>query len=643
MAFAAMFVAGLFLVGCGSDGDSGMMGPAGPPGDAPTAEEVAEALLADDDAVDMLTGPAGDTGADAGVQDVVDTLAMTPAERIMASLGGTAPKGSKADEAKAQADLIAGLKEESATPVWYNARKIINLYEGDMVEGAIGLHLGDVGAELAHRGTDPNPGPDGVVEPGTVSGGVMASYGIAELFERLNDKRAGEDQMNAMDAIDNLPKDPAPDGDALFNAYFEVIADPMRLDLSTPDDPTDMAETAEVTWEDINDVLNDVSGHDVFIDSTLRFYWRDVFEKSLVFNALGTEVTGADLDGDGKTDLTFDTAGLNAALGGASLTFANSRVSAGLPAATVSGDLVDYNVLDTPTPAEVSRRQAEQFILRALLKNGLTARAKTALTGTPPGAPVGSTADNYPAEKDSDYEVMRKHLDTLTLVPVVDVDGVSLVKYTIDSAIGTTGTPPVPDKDGHYRLEAYGAWLEDSYFGVHIYSAVTDYGTSLVDAEHGKSTAVHFAGGSPASLAGLNENAMWTGAMVGHDTKSTADDTRVQGNAMLNARIQADSLAAPGPGGVAVMDVMFDNITDAAGMDARVTELSWSGLELQERYYSPLAGSTIPAGFIKSNGEIEGWLFNDGNEVVGKFNHMDIVGAYGATLDDGMMDDMAGN
>ena len=42
MAFAAMFVAALFLVGCGSDGDSGMMGPAGPPGEAPSEEEIAE-------------------------------------------------------------------------------------------------------------------------------------------------------------------------------------------------------------------------------------------------------------------------------------------------------------------------------------------------------------------------------------------------------------------------------------------------------------------------------------------------------------------------------------------------------------------------------------------------------------------------
>ena len=39
----------------------------------------------------------------------------------------------------------------------------------------------------------------------------------------------------------------------------------------------------------------------------------------------------------------------------------------------------------------------------------------------------------------------------------------------------------------------------------------------------------------------------------------------------------------------------------------------------------------IPTGFSKSDGEIEGWLFNDGNEVVGKFNDMDVIGAYGDT------------
>ena len=45
MAFAAMIVAALFLVGCSSNGDTGMAGPMGPAGEAPSDEKISRRSL----------------------------------------------------------------------------------------------------------------------------------------------------------------------------------------------------------------------------------------------------------------------------------------------------------------------------------------------------------------------------------------------------------------------------------------------------------------------------------------------------------------------------------------------------------------------------------------------------------------------
>ena len=51
--------------------------------------------------------------------------------------------------------------------------------------------------------------------------------------------------------------------------------------------------------------------------------------------------------------------------------------------------------------------------------------------------------------------------------------------------------------------------------------------------------------------------------MLGHDSKgATAAAMEVQDNSELMARIEDGTLADPDAGGVAVMDVMFSNITD---------------------------------------------------------------------------------
>ena len=611
LAVVMLAVAGLALQGCGGDDDGGIS--AADQARIDTLEQIVEELqeMEPEPGPEGPAGPEGPTGPEGP-----PATATSASERIMMSLGGTAPTGSKADVAKMQGDIIKGLKGTASPAAWYNARSIIAVDNKGMplgvVEDAMRLHGRDVGAELADRTTRANPGPDGRLNdvPGTGEGG----YDMALLLDGLNARRSGNDQLSAQYDIDNLPEIMDEGDTNAADIIFTVIQD-SRIDnpLFDPEtaegdfggtNPRQIASPNMVTWENVQDAARDVLDWEFDISF-------------LIANFLDLDVTDED---NGFTTqelrqfLTNDT--------GATATTEITTTSVAF-----AGDIgPNTGITDADDASAISR-----YILDFLV--GAIGNDDTYM-GTPGTPGVAGSRDNYPSGADGSHMIPRTHLDTLTLVPVMDVDGVSLVKYSIDSAIGTTGTPPVPIKDGYYRMEAYGAWLEDSYFAVHIYSALTNYGRgNLVPATHGKTTAVHFAGGHPASLAGLNENAMWTGAMVGHDTKSTADDTRVQGNAMLTARIQTDTLADPGPGGVAVMDVMFDNITDAEGMDARVTELSWTGLELSDR------SGTTPAGFIKSNGEIEGWLFNDGNEVVGKFNHMDIVGAYGATLD--MMDDMA--
>ena len=517
-------VAGLALQGCSSNGDSGMAGPMGPPGEGPTAEEVAKALLADPEAVETLTGPEGPPPT---VEDKVETMAMTPAGRIMSSLDGTKPMGSKADVAKMQADIMAALKGMTPTS-WYKAANIIPMGSNPkkldyaVIKGA-GLFL-DINA-------------DGMLDPDTVQ------------HETLDETAHGFDYNNDGDKADvavalyfnevNFGIDFNGDGDAMDTNV------PLNLVVESP-------KTGDVNGNNIVDIAGGVT---YILESKVSAVYP------------GTNNVGAELaQTSGRYHFQYDDDGDNA-----------NDMMLGADTATETREGIDR----------------------------------------------------------------RDHLSTFKLTPVLDVDGVSLVKFSIDSAYKTdrntsTTIPAAPDtnpaddvaarKDGRYKLESYGAWLSDSFFGLHKLTAVTAVVPGTGAVTRSSTWAVNFAGGDHASLAGLGESATWAGAMVGQDTKSTADDPRVQGNAMLKAHIATDTLAATQVGGVAVMDVMFDNITDAKGMPAREESLSWKNLELMER------SATKPAGFIKSDGEIEGWLFDDGNEVVGQFDHMDIIGAFGATL-----------
>ena len=100
--FAAMMIAALFLVGCGSDGDTGMMGPAGPPGEAPSEEEIAEIV---EEAVEEHAPEAPDTSeiddAIAALEAAVDALENPAADPTTPEiLGGMKDDASKADLAE---------------------------------------------------------------------------------------------------------------------------------------------------------------------------------------------------------------------------------------------------------------------------------------------------------------------------------------------------------------------------------------------------------------------------------------------------------------------------------------------------------------------------------------------------------------
>ena len=84
LALLLIAVGALVLAGCGSDGSTG---PKGDPGTAPSAEDVAEALLADSDAVDALKGEPGEAGEDADPAEVevpdADAIAMDVKQTLL--------------------------------------------------------------------------------------------------------------------------------------------------------------------------------------------------------------------------------------------------------------------------------------------------------------------------------------------------------------------------------------------------------------------------------------------------------------------------------------------------------------------------------------------------------------------------------
>ena len=98
----------------------------------------------------------------------------------------------------------------------------------------------------------------------------------------------------------------------------------------------------------------------------------------------------------------------------------------------------------------------------------------------------------------------------------------------------------------------------------------------------------------------------------------------LKGNATLTARIGAAALAdtdvALAPD---LVDVSLTNIINDTGKAARVPELHWTNLDLD-------------GGEFAEDSEIAGAFYDNGNEVVGQFSKMDIMGVFGALEADTM-------
>ena len=188
----------------------------------------------------------------------------------------------------------------------------------------------------------------------------------------------------------------------------------------------------------------------------------------------------------------------------------------------------------------------------------------------------------------------------------------------------------------------YGAWLADSFFLAYTLMSEDDTKRDDPDSSAYKSV---FGGRTNRSamamdLSGRGSTAMWKGLMVGHDMdKDEATyGNMVKGNASITAQLAPATLAdqtGSASGVVSLVDVALTNIINDKGEDARVTELTWTNLDLvgaapgldgQDDEGDPMA---MAVSFSKGS-EITGNFYDDGNEVVGKFNKEDIAGVFGA-------------
>ena len=168
-----------------------------------------------------------------------------------------------------------------------------------------------------------------------------------------------------------------------------------------------------------------------------------------------------------------------------------------------------------------------------------------------------------------------------------------------------------------HSASGYGGWLSDSFFAAYSIMADTEMVYKVLAGARTMDTS------SASSLSGRGGTAMWKGLMVGHDLDANKGATYgdiLKGNASITAYLGPETVSQPSgvqPDTARLVDVMLDNIINATGKDARVTELSWTNLNLS-------------GGAFGKGSEISGQFYDNGDEVVGRFNKSDIFGAFGA-------------
>ena len=621
MGFAAMLVAGLFLAGCGGD-DGGLSGEE--MARISAAETAAAAAQAEAEAA-HAEAEAAHEEAEEALADAAAAQAEAAAAKAEAEKEVEIPEPDTSDLEETIAALEEQIEElESDAEIEAERVSLLGMSAGERIisildgtkpvgsvadvaarQAAIMSQLKSPAASVWYKGA--NIIPDAVIAGSGLfydlnGDGVLNNNAdrIAGTADDLLDAAGGTIAINEFRLGRNLNGAAGPALEADVPAAAVLLDERMFGDLNGDSDELDIVNITQV-------VESGITGKD------------------------GT-FNGADLDGDG---------------------IISSVVVAG--AATIDEGVLNM-LLST------SRVNNVGYELR---QSGGRYQFQYDDDGDNNPADVVLTAAVTPALTEEGID-MRDHLSTFSLTPVLGVDGVNLVKFQIDSAyesdrnLSVTLPNQAPDanpsddvpttKDGRYGVESYGAWLSDSFFAIHKFTAVTNVGANTAGTAAGAGVAAatrattwvaNRSGGSPSTLRGLGESATWTGAMVGHDTLATAEaDMLLQGNARIDARITTGTLATADAEGVAVMDVMLDNITNQEGMDARVTELSWSALDIITATNGGVGFRKARSADPRVEAEIEGWVFGDAEEIVGQFSRSGIIGAFGATLDAdaGMMD-----
>ena len=534
MAFAAMFVAALFLVGCSSDGDTGMAGPAGPPGEPPSEDEIAAVVE------EVVEGTETDTS------ELEETI--TALEEQIAELTAEDPT---------IPEILGGMKDSTGAADLAAASK-------------------KVAGELNARYDDNND--DGVVD-------------LPEIDETIP------------------VMDDATTGDLVYAEQLDLDSDGESQFLKDSDIGVDLSSAGDIGTLKLGNLLT-VDG------VTLQKVTLSETDKVTVEkNGSFTVDTGA-FEGDTVGNFTQTT------------TYGND----GSTTRVVTNQLTGEDAL-TVTTIFVGGMQ--------IVENAPAIGNTIAMVTRADGRVITylTTATDDYAGPDPTEDVDRGAVPGLLADAMADygtlADGNGApVAIKQDSAVG------------------YGAWLADSFFLAYTLMSEDDTKRDDPDSMAYKSV---FGGRNNKSamamdLSGRGSTAMWKGLMVGHDMdKDEATyGNMVKGNASITAQLAPATLAdqtGSASGGVSLVDVALTNIINDKGEDARVTELMWTNLDLvgaapgldgQDDGGDPMA---MAVSFSKGS-EITGNFYDDGNEVVGKFNKEDIAGVFGA-VEYEMMDDMA--
>jgi len=192
----------------------------------------------------------------------------------------------------------------------------------------------------------------------------------------------------------------------------------------------------------------------------------------------------------------------------------------------------------------------------------------------------------------------------------------------VQNGINLTGVQGVEDNSGVRR---YGGWM--THAGFHIYTGVPvtsnsrnlAAGQTFAIADTFGSLTSSSSSGDPSASIAPDADATWQGAMVGTPTQGENSGDILVGDARLDFVLGGGGDTSGGGS----LTATFSNILNVDdGEDHSDTTIT-------------VAGTLRSRGFIVSGGSgyIGGGLFGpNGEEIAGTFNHMSVLGAFGAQL-----------